>query len=75
MWWGFEARLRTPQLIAMTARICLKANRSSCDRDTHEKCNDRHQDNKFAMTIFARKVDTGEVVWAYQMTLLRPMGL
>jgi len=39
-----------------------------CDADTHEKCNDGHQDNKFSMTIFARKVDSGEVVWAYQMT-------
>ena len=35
---------------------------------THEKCNDGHYDNKWSMTIFARKVDTGEVVWAYQMT-------
>jgi PQQ-dependent dehydrogenase (methanol/ethanol family) len=39
-----------------------------CDSDTHEKCNDGHQDNKFSMTIFARKAETGEVVWAYQMT-------
>jgi PQQ-dependent dehydrogenase (methanol/ethanol family) len=35
---------------------------------THEKCNDGTYDNKWSMTIFARKVDTGEVVWAYQMT-------
>ncbi len=35
---------------------------------THEKCNDGKYDNKWSMTIFARKVDTGEVVWAYQMT-------
>ncbi len=35
---------------------------------THEKCNDGTWDNKWSMTIFARKVDTGEVVWAYQMT-------
>ena len=35
---------------------------------THEKCNDGKYDNKWSMTIFARKVDTGEAVWAYQMT-------
>ncbi len=35
---------------------------------THEKCNDGKYDNKWSMTTFARKVDTGEVVWAYQMT-------
>ena len=31
-------------------------------------CNDGKWDNKWSMTIFARKVDTGEAVWAYQMT-------
>ncbi|MEQ1647019.1 MAG: PQQ-dependent dehydrogenase, methanol/ethanol family [Hyphomicrobiaceae bacterium] len=35
---------------------------------THDKCNDGKYDNKYSMTIFARKVDTGEVAWAYQMT-------
>ena len=35
---------------------------------TQEACNNGKWDNKWSMTIFARKVDTGEVVWAYQMT-------
>jgi len=35
---------------------------------THEKCNDGTWDNKWSMTIFGRKVDTGEAVFAYQMT-------
>ncbi|MDF1589185.1 MAG: PQQ-dependent dehydrogenase, methanol/ethanol family [Gammaproteobacteria bacterium] len=42
---------------------------------THEKCNEYNPkinsgnwDNKWSMTIMARKVDTGEVVWAYQKT-------
>ena len=39
-----------------------------CGAKTHEECNDGKWDNKWSMTIFARKVDTGEVVWAYQMT-------
>ncbi|MCG8378117.1 MAG: PQQ-binding-like beta-propeller repeat protein, partial [Proteobacteria bacterium] len=37
-------------------------------KHTHEHCNDGTWDNKWSMTTFARKVDTGEVVWAYQMT-------
>jgi PQQ-dependent dehydrogenase (methanol/ethanol family) len=39
-----------------------------CKFKTHEECNNGQQDNKWSMTIFARKIDTGEVVWAYQMT-------
>jgi PQQ-dependent dehydrogenase (methanol/ethanol family) len=42
---------------------------------THEKCNEYspkinsgNWDNKWSMTILARKIDTGEVVWAYQKT-------
>ena len=39
-----------------------------CSKKTHEECNTGEFDNKWSMTIFARKVDTGEAVWAYQMT-------
>jgi PQQ-dependent dehydrogenase (methanol/ethanol family) len=39
-----------------------------CGAKTHDECNTGEWDNKWSMTIFARKVDTGEVVWAYQMT-------
>ena len=39
-----------------------------CPKKTHEECNTGEFDNKWSMTIFARKVDTGEAVWAYQMT-------
>jgi PQQ-dependent dehydrogenase (methanol/ethanol family) len=39
-----------------------------CGASTQEECNSGKWDNKWSMTIFARKVDTGEVVWAYQMT-------
>jgi hypothetical protein len=38
------------------------------DDHTHEKCNDGTYDNKWSMTIFGRKVENGEVVFAYQMT-------
>ncbi|MGQ0701182.1 MAG: PQQ-dependent dehydrogenase, methanol/ethanol family [Panacagrimonas sp.] len=43
-----------------------------CKFKTHEECNNNTgmgpQDNKWSMAIMARKVDTGEAVWAYQMT-------
>jgi lanthanide-dependent methanol dehydrogenase len=39
-----------------------------CSKKTHEECNSGEFDNKWSMTIFARKVDTGEAVFAYQMT-------
>ncbi len=35
---------------------------------TQSGCNSGKYDNKWSMTIFARKADTGEAVWAYQMT-------
>ncbi|HML28075.1 MAG TPA: PQQ-dependent dehydrogenase, methanol/ethanol family [Hyphomicrobium sp.] len=39
-----------------------------CSKKTHEECNSGQFDNKWSMTIFGRKVDTGEAVFAYQMT-------
>jgi PQQ-dependent dehydrogenase (methanol/ethanol family) len=39
-----------------------------CSEKTHEACNTGKQDNKWSMAIFARKLDTGEAVWVYQMT-------
>ncbi len=39
-----------------------------CAKKTHEECNSGEFDNKWSMTIFGRKVDTGEAVFAYQMT-------
>ncbi len=35
---------------------------------TQSGCNSGKWDNKWSMTIFARKADTGEAVWAFQMT-------
>ncbi|HEY0231061.1 MAG TPA: PQQ-dependent dehydrogenase, methanol/ethanol family [Dokdonella sp.] len=39
-----------------------------CKYKTHEECNNGTQDNKWSLTIFARRPSTGEAVWAYQMT-------
>ena len=35
---------------------------------TQENCNSGKFDNKWALSIFARNVDTGEAEWVYQMT-------
>ena len=39
-----------------------------CGAKTHDECNTGEWDNKWSMTTFARNVENGEVVWAYQMT-------
>jgi PQQ-dependent dehydrogenase (methanol/ethanol family) len=39
-----------------------------CGDKTHDECNTGKWDNKWSMTIFSRKVENGEVNWAYQMT-------
>jgi lanthanide-dependent methanol dehydrogenase len=39
-----------------------------CPDKTHEECNTGDFDNKWSMTIFGRKVDNGEAIFAYQMT-------
>jgi len=41
-----------------------------CGEDplTQSGCNSGKYDNKWSMTIFARKADNGDAVWAYQMT-------
>ena len=42
---------------------------------TQAGCNSGKWDNKWSLTIFARKADTGEAVWAYPDDPLRPVGL
>lgn len=39
-----------------------------CKYKTSAECNNGTQDNKWSMTIFARKPETGQAVWAYQKT-------
>jgi glucose dehydrogenase len=39
-----------------------------CPDKTHEECNTGAFDNKWTLSLFARKVETGEAVFAYQYT-------
>ena len=65
-WYSYDPELKL--VYASTGNPGNWSPTTRCKFDTHEKCNAGEQDNKWSMTIFARKVDTGEVVWAYQMT-------
>lgn len=65
-WYSYDPELRI--VYASTGNPGNWSPTTRCKFDTHEKCNEGEQDNKWSMTIFARKIDTGEAVWAYQMT-------
>ena len=65
-WYSYDPDLKL--VYASTGNPGNWSPTTRCGEDTQEKCNSGKWDNKWSMTIFARKVDTGEVVWAYQMT-------
>jgi PQQ-dependent dehydrogenase (methanol/ethanol family) len=67
--WGFFSYDPELKLVySSTGNPGLWSPSVRCGAKTHEECNTGKWDNKWSLTIFARKVDTGEVVWAYQMT-------
>ena len=67
--WGFFSYDPELKLVySSTGNPGLWSPSVRCGDKTHEECNTGKWDNKWSLTIFARKVDTGEVVWAYQMT-------
>jgi PQQ-dependent dehydrogenase (methanol/ethanol family) len=65
-WFSYDPELKL--IYASTGNPGLWSPSYRCGAKTHEECNTGKWDNKWSMTIFARKVETGEVVWAYQMT-------
>ena len=65
-WFSYDPELKL--VYCSTGNPGLWSPAYRCGDKTHEECNTGKWDNKWSMTIFARKVDTGEVVWAYQMT-------
>jgi PQQ-dependent dehydrogenase (methanol/ethanol family) len=67
--WGFfsyDAELK--MVYYSTGNPGLWSPAYRCTEKTHDECNTGKFDNKWSMTIFGRKVDTGEAVFAYQMT-------
>ncbi len=65
-WYSYDPELKLVYYSTGNPGLWSPAYR--CPDKTHEECNTGNFDNKWSMTIFARKVDTGEAVWAYQMT-------
>ncbi|HTO67282.1 MAG TPA: methanol/ethanol family PQQ-dependent dehydrogenase [Bradyrhizobium sp.] len=65
-WYSYDPDLKL--VYASTGNPGNWSPSTRCGAKSHDECNDGKWDNKWSMTIFARKVDTGEVVWAYQMT-------
>jgi lanthanide-dependent methanol dehydrogenase len=65
-WYSYDPELKL--VYASTGNPGNWSPTTRCGASSHDECNDGKWDNKWSMTIFARKVDTGEVVWAYQMT-------
>jgi lanthanide-dependent methanol dehydrogenase len=65
-WYSYDPEARI--VYASTGNPGNWSPTTRCGADTQEECNSGKWDNKWSMTIFARKIDTGEAVWAYQMT-------
>lgn len=65
-WYSFDPKLR--MLYYGTGNPGHWSPSYRCGADTHEECNDGKWDNKWSTTIFARDIDTGKAVWAYQKT-------
>ena len=65
-WYSYDPELKLVYYSTGNPGLWSPAYR--CPDMSHEECNNGQHDNKWSMTIFARKVDTGEAVWAYQMT-------
>ncbi len=65
-WYSYDPELKVVYYSTGNPGLWSPAYR--CPDKTHEECNAGGFDNKWSMTIFARKVDTGEAMFAYQMT-------
>ena len=65
-WYSYDPELK--MVYYSTGNPGLWSPAYRCAKKTHEECNSGEFDNKWSMTIFGRKADTGEAVFAYQMT-------
>jgi PQQ-dependent dehydrogenase (methanol/ethanol family) len=67
-WYSYDPDLHLVYYSTGNPGLWSPSFRCGAKPPTFEACNDGKWDNKWSMTIFARNVDTGEAVWAYQMT-------
>jgi PQQ-dependent dehydrogenase (methanol/ethanol family) len=65
-WYSYDPELKL--VYYSTGNPGLWSPSYRCPDKTHEECNTGEYDNKWSMTIFARKIENGDAVWAYQMT-------
>ncbi len=67
-WYAYDPDLHLVYYSTGNPGLWSPSFRCGAKPQTQKACNDGSWDNKWSMTIFARNVDTGEAVWAYQMT-------
>ena len=67
-WYSYDPELKLVYASSGNPGLWSPQYRCGASPVTQQDCNSGKWDNKFSMSIFARKVDTGEVVWVYQMT-------
>lgn len=65
-WYSYDPKLKL--VYYGTGNPGLWSPSYRCGKTSQEECNNGEHDNKWSMTLFARKIDTGEAVWGYQKT-------
>jgi PQQ-dependent dehydrogenase (methanol/ethanol family) len=67
-WYSYDPQLKLVYYGSGNPGLWSPSYRCGANPPTQEACNAGPYDNKYSMSIFARNVDTGKVVWVYQMT-------
>lgn len=67
-WYSYDPQLKLVYYGSGNPGLWSPSYRCGAHPVTQAACNDGKWDNKWSMSIFARNVDTGKVVWVYQMT-------
>ncbi|MGH8294519.1 MAG: PQQ-dependent dehydrogenase, methanol/ethanol family [Steroidobacteraceae bacterium] len=67
-WYSYDPQLKLVYYGSGNPGLWSPSYRCGANPPTERSCNDGKWDNKYSMSLFARNVDTGKVVWVYQMT-------
>ena len=67
-WYSYDPELKMVYYSTGNPGLWSPSYRCGAKPVSQEECNNGQWDNKWSMTIFARKVSNGEAVWAYQQT-------